>query len=340
MRLVSSKESGDFAQRFARVPHDVRHEPYRVGLLPEAVGQAFVLQPTPFAKEFWIAVDSADRVVGRIGASLSVVFPNTAAIGFFEVDMSHPENESVGVSLLDRAEAWAREQGAKTLHGPLNFNTWFPYRFRVDRDVREKFSWEPVNPPEYVALWVKKGWTTLETYKSQGHEGLSAFAEQTRPAYDRASQAGYTFRPFDSTRIMDVEVPILHDVSMAGFKDNFLFEPLPLEAFRALYVPVAQSKLDLGLSHVAISPQGEPVGFFFCFEDKGYVVYKSVAVKPSARGMGLSNAVAHLAAVRGVERGLTKLITALVKSGAQSESYGKKARLLWEHDYALYEKRV
>lgn len=138
---------------------------------------------------------------------------------------------------------------------------------------------------------------------------------------------------------MEREVPALYEVSMAGFKDNFLFEPLPFEAFRSLYVPIA-GKMDLSLSDLALSPEGKPLAFFFYYEDHGYVVYKSVAVSPEARGQGLSNAVAYFAAEAGLKRGLTKMITALVKSGAQSESYAKKFSLLWEHRYALFVRKL
>jgi hypothetical protein len=333
---LSESVSPGFAMDFDRVAQELRKDPYRVGLLPLGMGAAFVTQPTPFAKEFWIVRDSGGKALGRIGASVSAIDKSTGAIGFFEVAVDHPQ---VAKQLLQAAEAWLKSKGVLVAHGPVNFNTWFSYRFRTGQQDDLRFSWEPVNPSEYVTFWMQNGYTELEVYKSQGHDGLKQFAEVTRPAYEKALKLGCTFRPFDSKKVMEVEVPVLYDISMDGFRDNFLFEPIPFEAFQALYVPVA-GKLDLGLAHMAMDVRGQPVGFFFCYQDNEYLVYKSVAVKHAGRGMGVSNALAYLAAQEGLKRGLSRLITALVKSGAQSESYGKKAALLWEHGYGLYKKAL
>jgi len=348
-----SRTSGeaDFIDRFARVPGEVRRDPYRVGLLPESAWRGFLSQPTPFAREFWLVREAGGddaRAINRIGASLSAVHAGAGAIGFFELDVEHPRAEEDGRKLLETACGWLKARGASVAHGPMNYNTWFPYRFRLeslenceheDPSSGLQFAWEPVNPPRYVEIFLKSGFSHLEDYHSQGHAGLDAFAAATRPAYERALTKGYSFRPFDASRAMDVDVPALYEISMAGFKDNFLFEPIPFEAFRGLYVPIV-TKMDLSLSHMALDERGKAVAFFFCFEDQGYVVYKSVAVAPSARGQGLSNAVAYLAAEAGLKRGLTKMITALVKIGAQSESYAKKVRLLWEHRYVLLTKAL
>lgn len=348
---AEASKAADFVDRFARVPGEVRRDPYRVGLLPENVWRNFLLQPTPFAREFWLACDderdagriasrAASRVIGRIGASLSAVHAGAGAIGFFELDVEHPRAEEAGLKLLNVACDWLKARQARVAHGPMNYNTWFPYRFRLESEERPsglQFAWEPVNPPRSVEIFLKSGFSRLEEYHSQGHAGLDAFAAATRPAYERALAKGYSFRSFDASRALEVDVPALYEISMVGFKDNFLFEPIPFEAFRDLYVPIV-TKMDLSLSHMAFDERGKAVAFFFCFEDQGYVVYKSVAVDPVARGQGLSNAVAHLAAEVGLKRGLTKMITALVKIGAQSESYARKVRLLWEHKYVLLTK--
>ena len=34
---------------------------------------------------------------------------------------------------------------------------------------------------------------------------------------------------------METEVPILYRISMQGFRDNYLFEPIPFEAFRQTF---------------------------------------------------------------------------------------------------------
>jgi ribosomal protein S18 acetylase RimI-like enzyme len=136
---------------------------------------------------------------------------------------------------------------------------------------------------------------------------------------------------------METEVPILYRISMQGFRDNYLFEPIPFEAFRQLYVPIAK-KLDFSLSRFAIDPQGQEMGFFFCYMEGDSLVFKSVTIDPAYRGRGVSNALTHLSSTDALKRGATGYISALMRAGAQSESYLKKGGFLWQHKYALFEK--
>jgi hypothetical protein len=169
-----------------------------------------------------------------------------------------------------------------------------------------------------------------------GLSGVPAMLEGTREAHERALAQGYRFREFKADGFLESEVPRLHAISMEAFKDNLLFEPIPLEIFRSLYLPMAK-QLVPSLTCFALDPAGREVGFFFCFPDGEYLVMKSVGVLPEARGRGLSNATLHQILSTGAARQLEKAITALVRSGARSESYAKKATALWKHEYALFE---
>ncbi|MES2962351.1 MAG: hypothetical protein V4760_00580 [Bdellovibrionota bacterium] len=338
MKIIALSEAFNLLEDFAKLPGDVRKDPYRTGLLPPDVWKGFVMMQTSFPREFWVAQSDDGRTIARIGASVSPVLSSEGAIGFFETNLADKEGKAAAKTLLSTAEAWLKSKGVTKANGPMNFNTWFPYRFRVG-EPEERFTWEPENPPEYVAIWEAAGYSVLENYHSQGHEGLGAFASRLEPSYEKANDAGFVFRPFESARVLEKEVPILYDISMEGFRENFMFEPIPYQAFQALYVPIA-GKLDLGLSYVASHPDHGNVGFFFAFQDKDYVVFKTVAVKYVARGKGVSNAMMYLGARKAQDRGLSKLITAMVKSGAQSESYGKKATTLWENKYVLLSKAI
>ncbi len=329
-----------FLTSFSKLQEGVRQAPYRTGLLPFPVWIGFICQPTKFAKEFWIVEDDLGRALGRIGANVSATKADEGAIGFFECDLTTPAGIEAGGKLLEAAESWLKAKGVKTAYGPMNFNTWFPYRFRTSQNIDKQdlfFGWEPVNPPEYVDIWKSAGYETCELYATKAHGELDAFAAKTKPAYDGALAAGYTFRTVEPIQFLEKDVPVLYEISSQGFKDNFLFEPIPFEVFRALYVPIA-GKSDLSLSHIAFDKDGKGVGFFFCYEDQGHLVLKSTAVVPQARGKGISNAVAYLAAEKALKKGVNKYITALVKTGAQSESFAKKGSLLWEHEYTLFSK--
>jgi GNAT superfamily N-acetyltransferase len=326
-----------FDQAFAALPERVREDPWRVGLLPAQVWRGFLDMPAPFPAEFWLAADGA----GRVGASVSQVHAGSGYVGFYELDLRRPDWARVSRALLDAATAWLSTQGVVKAFGPVCFNTWFPYRFRTD-DHPERFAWEPVNPLEYPASFEANGFGVDTAYKSEANASLEEVARATESAHERALAAGYTFRPLDPARLVEQEIPLLHEISTQAFAgEAYLLEPISLEAFQGLYVPIA-SKADLSMACFALDPAGAPVGFFFGFPDRSereaYVVGKSTAVLPRARGNGLSNAMWHLATRRGVDLGIERAIIGMVRVGAQSESYAKKGALLWRHDYALYGK--
>ncbi|MCM2280671.1 MAG: GNAT family N-acetyltransferase [Bdellovibrionaceae bacterium] len=327
----------EFVRAFSGVPDDVRRDPYRVGLIPAETWSNFIRMPLPFTREFWVAFGEGGRPIARLGANLSPTLTGFGYLGFFEVDVAHREAKTIARQLLSTALQWLKDRGAMRAFGPLTYNTWFPYRFRAfdeNEAPSPMFSWEPVNPPEYVSLWQEFGFQEAERYHSQGLENLRGFAEQTEPAYQAALKRGYTFRPWNAAAILEDEVPLLHKFSLDGFRPNFLFEPIPLESFRQLYVPLAK-KANLSLANFVVDPQGVEQGFFFCFQDQNYMVMKTATVASAARGLGLSNAMAHIHAVNALKMGCDKFVTALVRSGAQSESYAKKTPLLWKHEYIL-----
>lgn len=324
-------QPGDFARAFGELPEKLRAQNAAVGLPPGAVWQRFLdLAPASHA-EFWLAFAGA-KPIGRIGASLLPRYPGSGAVGFFEAT---PDAEK---PLLDAALAWLKGRGMTKAFGPLNLNTWFPYRFRTDDDERA-FSWEPNQPESYPRAFREAGFTACEEYFSVGSAGLPAYVEKTEPAYRNALEKGYTFRPFDGTHLLEKEVPILFELSMAGFKDNYLFEPITLQAFRELYVPLAK-KMDFSSCFFAIAPNGKECGFFFAFPDREYLVFKSMTILDSCRGMGISNALTYLAAKLAVDRGLTRYVSALVRRGNRSESYQKKGETLWVHTYELMERSL
>lgn len=325
----------EFAKIFSSVPSAVRPAKEAPLLWPAPLWVSLLQLPFPRPTEFWVTRSGHQR----IGANVSLTNPDVGFIGFFETDTSTKEALAIGKGLLHEAEAFLKSKGVKTVYGPLNYNTWFPYRFGLPKDDELTFSWEPFQPKEYPQVWMEGGFTVCESYQSVGLGDLQGYAEKCRPAYERAVQEGYSFRPVDADRLESHEIPALYEISMEGFRDNFLFEPLDPQGFAGIYVP-AMKKADLSYSFFVLDKNGKEVGFFYGFVDQGYLVLKTVAVRNEARGKGLSNALTYLQATAALAKGHSKMITALVKTGAQSESYKKKATPLWTHDYVLLKKEI
>jgi GNAT superfamily N-acetyltransferase len=332
-----------FDLKFARLPEQIRRDPYRVGLLPVELWLQFLHMPMPFEREFWVA-EGSGTPVGRIGTNVSLSYPGTGYFGFFEVDVAHDHAESIARDLLEEAHKWMKQHGIRKIYGPICFNTWFPYRFRMDEQNEafddEKFTWEPVNPPQYVQYLVQNGFRVEEIYHSKAWAELDKVRHGTMSGYEKALAGGITFRGFDAEHLIEKEVPVLYELSMANFAENFLFEPIDLEAFRQLYVPIAR-KIDLSYCFFALEPQDQrPIGFVFAFEDRGYLAIKTIALNKAFRGRGISNGMMHFLMNRALEGGIRHAIGAMAKGGAQSESYGRKTPLLWRHEYALFSKEV
>ena len=336
-----------FAEVFAELPGRVRREPYRAALPPALHWKA--LLEVPLSREFWI-VEHEGRAVGRAGASLSPRFPATGYLGFFEVDVESAARDRVAAMLLDLARTWLHGRGARQVYGPLDLATWFTYRFRVpadatDEDAEAPFAWEPVNPPEYVHWFATHGFTEAQRYHSRGFAVedpalMDRAVAMSGVLYDHARAEGFAFRPFDATR-PEAELSVLYALSIEAFHDSFLFEPIPFETFRALGGGVA-ARFPERLTYFALDPHEREAGFIDAFVDRGYVVLKTVAVRPPFRRRKLSTVLLHLilrdAAARGVGRG----ISALVRTGNPSEVLGARHEQFWSwrHEYALFEGRL
>jgi GNAT superfamily N-acetyltransferase len=148
--------------------------------------------------------------------------------------------------------------------------------------------------------------------------------------------------PIDTEHLLDREIPKLHRLSMAGFADAHLFEPFPEPLFRQLYVPLADKNAQGQLRHSCFieAPSGEVIGFSFNFVQGSRLILKTIAVLPEYRGKGLSNAAMFPGVELAVREGIHDWVTALVKTGAQSESYGRQYPSQWRHEYVLFSKTL
>lgn len=336
---LNGAEFDQFLTEFCRVQDNVRVPPFRRGLLPSPVWIGFMCQPSRFAKEFWLASDGLGRCIGRIGASVSAGRLGEGAIGFFEVDLKHPMGREAGAKLLSAAEQWLKANSVKLVHGPMNFNFWYQYRFFQAESgdapaVEPGFLWEPVQPPEYLEIWRDNGYGIALEFATREYISLQHLADKTRAAFVHTQQNGIVFRALDSSRILDVDIRALYEISLESLKDSRLFEPIAFEEFRALYISLTGGP-DLGLAHLALDQDSKPVAFVICFEDQERAVFRRRACLPSHHGQNLIAALTHVAAEKALARGLTRYVTALERSKSKDEIDDECVR---ERRYVLLEK--
>jgi GNAT superfamily N-acetyltransferase len=330
----NSEDRENFALKFASIQDEIRKDPYRTGLTGVSLGKRYLNDSISFPSEFWILETPDSSSLGRISAYPSLYYPNTGYIGLFEASDFPAAKE-----LIERAVSWLKIQGVHQVYGPISYNTWFPYRFRIHLDSSQTFPFEPVNPPEYP-LWLREmGFEIAENYHTDCFDGIDLLINGTAQNYENAIKMGFSFRPFNIESADMRDVQLIHQISMISFRKNFLFEPLPYEIFKDLYIPQL-AYADLKYSSFVCCPDGREIGYFFLFPYEDYLVLKTAAILPEYRGLGLSNAMVHLAARSAVKNGIHKTLSALVRTGIQSESYGRKQNFLWRHEFALFGKAL
>lgn len=349
--LSSAVDRGTFFEEFAALPTAVRPEAYRVGLQAPSSTKWLLDLTLTAAREAWLATRHG-RVVGRIHANLSWTRNDVGYIGFYEVDLGQEDHGAIAKALLDTATAWLAAQGAKELYGPIDWCTWFSYRFMLPQDPARTHGrlcwWEPVNPPEFVAHWESAGFEVAEHYSSKPSEhgagaSVAVTAALMKPAYDNAIAEGFVFRAFKQGEELLEEAPNLYAVNMAGFAGNFLFEPIPFEIYRATLTGLV-GKVDLGMSFWVLAPDGKPAGYIYSFQDQDYYVGKSLVVLPEYRSKALMPATGHLTLSECSKRGIPTVISALMRQGNRSErlmrSADAHAESNWRHEYVLYGKKL
>lgn len=349
--LSGASDRAAFLRDFVALPGRVRRDPYRVGLASPGATQWLFEAGLTAEREAWVATRGGE-VVGRLHANKSWTRPEAGYIGFYEIDLAQDDHASIARALLETAEGWLRDHGAKEIFGPIDWCTWFSYRFLLPQDPNlgkgRLCAWEPVTPPEFVAHWESAGFSVAEMYHStpveHGSEStLLKTAEAMRPAYEGAVAAGFTFRNLATGAALIEESRDLYDVNMRGFAGNYLFEPVPYEVYRTTIAATAAS-FDPAMSFWVHSPEGQPVAYFYAFQDQDYMVGKTLVVVPEYRSRALIPATGHLAIPVAAARGIPTLIRALVREGNKSDrltrSADAHAKSTWRHDYALFGKTV
>ncbi len=348
---LGTRTESVFLNEFAAFPLACRGEEYRIAL--SSVGATLFMMNAGLTevREAWL-VKSEGRVVGRVHANTSWTREGVGYIGFYEVDLRETDHADVARELLGAATTWLAGHGALKVYGPIDWCTWFSYRFQTAQPEGYKsgrfFWWEPVNPPEFLTHWEAAGFVAEEHYHTKAAEHsatapMSLTSDLMKPAYDAAVAEGYRFRPMKDGDDFMSEAEGLYEVNASGFAGNFLFEPIPFALYKQTISGIV-GKVDFSLSFWVHSKDDRPVGYIYCFADGEYAVGKSVVIMPGHRGKAISPALMHLTSHRAVELGIPTAVSALIRRGNVSDRITRTAEehavAPWRHEYVLYGKSV
>lgn len=199
------------------------------------------------------------RPVGRVAALINhrhneVHQERIAFFGFFE---SVPDDAVAG-ALLDAAAAWARDQGATALRGPMNFSTNEECGLLIEGFARPPMLLMPHNPPYYARLLENQGFSKckdLVAYLLERGEVPEALERGAAVALRRHR---VRVRTLDLRRFED-EVRRIQEVYNAAWQRNWGFVPLTNEEIEHLAKelrPIADPDLCL-----FVERDGETIGF-------------------------------------------------------------------------------
>lgn len=337
---AGSTQRDEFIARFVEASRACRALEYQADLLSPALETLLINLELPGGPmQYWLATDETVTSLGRIGASMSWTYPHTAYVGFYDVALSDPRHADVSAALFEATYAWARSMGVNTLIGPVDRATWFPYRLCLFCEGPGPLSWEPSTPPEYVQLWEQAGWEFAAAYHAVGMTDAEAFLAGQRGGYERSLRDDYSYREVDFAGHFDDEVEILYGLVHASYVSNFLFEPLSLDLFKALYVAALAERNHQGC-FFALAPNGTEIGFLVSFIDEtGALVFKSNAVLPEHRGHSLARGLYYLSGRAALDAlGVRNLVASAVQVGITNDFVSKGHDVAWEHRYGLYQK--
>ena len=193
--------------------------------------------------------------------------------------------------------------------GPMNGNTWMKHRLIIDSNNRPAFLMEPMEPACLIKVFKDAGFEILSQYSSSVID-----LTEEQPSFQRVEEIvakqGIKIRQIDLVNF-ESDLTKIYELSLAAFSNNFLYTPLPKQAFMQSYI---SAKDIIDPQFVLLAFKGETlIGFLFCMPDfdPSVLIVKTLATCPAHRAAGLGTLLVAQAHQRAKENGYTEAIHAL-----------------------------
>ncbi len=196
--------------------------------------------------------------------------PQAAYFGFFEAI----DDIAIVKKAFAECEKWAKSCGAEVLYGPINFNTFYSNRIRINMTDEEGcYFGEPYNPSYYQTLLTQCGYAIAKRYVSLELPPQDAgiqFAERFREikAPHKREELGeglYLCRLTPELWLSNMTH--LYSIVDAIFGDNFGYVPIGRPQFERLFGEAMVKKLCPLTSHCVVDDADNIMAFALSFPD-------------------------------------------------------------------------
>lgn len=264
----------------------------------------------------------------------------TGYIGSF----TEHNTESV-TALLQAACQQLREKGCSFTIAPIDGNTWHNYRLVTEQGNYPPFFLEPHTPASLYQAFLEQDFFPIARYYSALCTDLQMSDRRLITIQKRLCDRGITIRSLNPENL-ETELEKIHQIAIAAFRNNFLYQPISKPEFIDLYRPILHY---IQPEFVLIAErQNQPVGFLFALPDaleaqRGVaietVILKTVAILPQRNYAGLGRILVEKCHAIAFQIGYKKVIHALINyanpSSNISQYYAKPIR-----HYALFGKQL
>ena len=246
------------------------------------------------ADEHLMVVKGCSQIMARCSlwwtSTPSIPNARLGLIGHYAAD-----SQAAATILITEACRRLVVKGCSKAIGPMDGNTWRPYRFITQRGAAPIFFLETDNPDTWPQHFTTNGFKSHKTYNSSLATDLNHPQPKIQLQTERLRNAGIKFRQINRHRFED-ELKRIYALCLLSFSENFLFTPIFKTEFVNMYLrlkPLICPELMLIAEY-----HGSPVGLVFGIPnylqaDRGQtidtLIVKNLAVHPAHRGAGLGS---------------------------------------------------
>ena len=273
--------------------------------------RSLLLEKHPLSKYFKLdkfLIYDDKKAVARFAITRYPDDKDTCYIGFFECI----NDKKAAKELFTSAYKFAKENGYKSIIGPVDASFWIKYRLKINKFERP-YTGEPYNKEYYFDLFKENGYVVKEHYVSNRYETVDESYKNPKfkEHYDEFIKLGYEIiKPKDSD--FDKCMKEVYKMVTDLYNDFPIYKDVKEEDFLEVFKSFKKI-INMDMVRMAYF-KGEPVGFYISVPNYNNIVYHLNPVNIAKILKIRKKPKDYVMLYMGVEKGHTGLGKALVYS--------------------------